>query len=161
MTMFQPKGRKPGVYLSIPNDDYHADPAISSTGIKQLLRSPAEYWWNSPLNIHRESEPETPAKKFGQAYHTMILEPQKFHYEVLKGQKSTTKAGCLGEEEYERIVDMAESINRVPEHAQLFKNGYPEVSVFWRDEETGLMCKVRFDYMRLKWITDLNRRPFV
>jgi hypothetical protein len=51
---------------------------------------------------------------------------------------------------------MHERIQKVPEHAHLFKNGFAEVSVFWRDEETGLMLKCRFDYMRLKWITDLK-----
>jgi hypothetical protein len=152
----QPNGIKPGVYLYLSNKDYHGDPAIGSSGCKDLIYSPLEYWWNSPLNPGREDDTSTPTQRFGTAYHYKILEPHKFTYEVKKGVKTSTVGNTLGEGDHKTILAMHRRIEKVPEHAQLFKNGFPEVSVFWRDEETGLMCKVRFDYMRLKWITDLK-----
>ena len=29
------------------SDEYHADPSLGSTDLKRLLRSPADYWWES------------------------------------------------------------------------------------------------------------------
>lgn len=156
MTHTQPAGLKPGVYLGLSNEAYHADPALGSTGCKRLIPSPLDYWWNSPLNPTPDEElGTTPAKKFGSAYHTYVLEPSLFKYDIVDG-KTTTKEGCLTRGEHKKILAMDSRIQKVPEHAQLFKNGFAEVSVFWRDEETGLMCKCRFNYMRLKWITDLK-----
>jgi PDDEXK-like domain of unknown function (DUF3799) len=152
----QPSGIAPGIYLGISNDDYHADPAIGSTGCKRLIQSPLEYWWNSPLNPDQEQSETTPAMRLGHAYHYKILEPHKFTYEVKKGVKTSTVGNTLGEGDYKRLSAMYDRVQKVPEHAHLFKNGFAEVSVFWRDAETGLMCKCRFDYMRLRWITDLK-----
>src|ERR1700691_112364 len=152
----QPTGFAPGIYLGISNDDYHADPAIGSTGCKRLIQSPLDYWWNSSLNPDREEQEVTAAMRLGTAYHYKVLEPHKFTYEVKKGVKTSTVGNTLGEGDYKRLIAMYDRLQKVPEHAQLFKNGFAEVSIFWRDEQTGLMCKCRFDYMRLKWITDLK-----
>jgi hypothetical protein len=43
--------RPDGIYLNLPEDDYHADPALSASGIKKLLQSPADYW------VHQRSQP--------------------------------------------------------------------------------------------------------
>ena len=149
-------GFAPGVYLGIPNDTYHADVAVSSTGIKRLLKSTYKYWWYTPMNPKRPEDEETKATKFGHAYHTLILEPEKFDYKILYGQKGTSKEGCLGEEEYNDLLAMKAQIESVPEHAYAVKNGYPEVSVFWVDEETGVMCRCRFDYWKPGYVTDLK-----
>ena len=136
----------PGVYLNLPITEYHNDPALSSTGVKLLIEDAALYWHNSALNPKREASEETPAMKFGTAYHTYILEPQRFDYAIKPGVKSTTAAGMLGEGEYNAIITMGEAIRRNPMHNALLSNGLPEVSIFWRDEETGIMCRCRVDY---------------
>lgn len=38
--------------------------------------------------------------------------------------------------------------------SQIFSNGYPEVSIFWRDEATSLMCKCRHDYLNVRYSAD-------
>lgn len=151
-------GYAPGVYLGIPNETYHADVAVSSTGIKRLLKSTYKYWWYTPMNPKRPEDDETKATKFGRAYHTMMLEPEKMltEYKILYGQHGTTKEGCLGEGEYNELLMMREQLESVPEHAMAIRNGYPEVSVFWIDEETGVRCRCRYDYWKPRYVTDLK-----
>jgi hypothetical protein len=48
--------RPDGIYLNLPEDDYHADPALSASGIKKLLQSPADYWFTSVHNPDREDK---------------------------------------------------------------------------------------------------------
>jgi hypothetical protein len=146
---------KPGVYLNISNEDYHADTAIGSSQIKKMLKSPLSFWWSSWMNTTRESFPPTPAMKFGTAYHTYMLEMSKFKYDVV-ATKTTSKEGCIGMAEFTALVCMKNMIDRNPYHAQLLKGGYPEVSVFWVDEQTNLPCKCRFDYWKPHWVTDLK-----
>jgi hypothetical protein len=43
-----------------------------------------------------------------------------------------------------------------PELSKAFSGGYPQVSIFWRCAETGVPCKARLDYLRLKVIVDLK-----
>ncbi|GAA2867104.1 hypothetical protein GGQ99_001336 [Aminobacter niigataensis] len=70
----------PGVYAGVPIDTYHREPelfgggfSISSSGLRTLLRRPAEYWWTSPYNPNAE-EPETKqALDFGKAAHMLLL----------------------------------------------------------------------------------------
>lgn len=152
----QPEGRAPGIYFGLSNEEYHADPAISSSGIKKLLKSPLEYWHESPLNPSREKQAATPSMKFGTAYHTLVLEPEKFDYEVIPNTKTTSKEGCLAEAEYAQLNAMKAQLQSIDKHRFLFMNGYAEVSIFWRDETTGLMCKCRYDYWKPGYITDLK-----
>lgn len=67
------KIHKPGVYYDMPREEYHADYSLSSSGIRNLLVSPLDYWVNSPLNPDYEEE-KTDAKDFGTAFHSRILE---------------------------------------------------------------------------------------
>jgi len=115
LTNRQPTGFAPGIYLGISNDDYHADPAIGSTGCKRLIHSPLEYWWNSPLNHDREETETTLAMRLGHAYHYKILEPHKFTYEVKKGVKTSTVGNMLGEGDYRRLMAMYDRVQKVPE----------------------------------------------
>lgn len=145
-----------GVYLGISNEAYHADPAIGSTSIKKLIKSPLEYWWYSWMNPAKPENKTSAAMKLGTAYHTLMLEPEKFKYEIIAGTKTTTKEGCLAEAEYEQLKTMQKTLLAKPYHAALLNGGYAEVSVFWTDEATGLPCKCRFDYWKPHWVTDLK-----
>ncbi len=57
------------------NDEYHGDKKfISSTGMKKMKKSPAHF----KEEIMKHSD----ALDFGTAYHTYILEPEKFNHEI-------------------------------------------------------------------------------
>lgn len=154
--MTQPKGLPPGVYVGLSMEAYHADPAIGSSGIKDLIENPLQYFENSPLNPRREEQKKSAAKEFGTAYHTLVLEPEKFAgaYKVKTGVDKTTVDGMIGEGDYNRALRMLEGI--APRHRRLLTEGIAEVSVFYRDERTGLMCKIRMDRFHPHWIADLK-----
>lgn len=65
--------RAPGIYLGLSEEEYHADPSFSASGIKNITVSPLDYWVNSHMNPDREDK-DTPAKLLGKAYHKLVLE---------------------------------------------------------------------------------------
>ena len=55
-----------------------------------------------------------------------------------------------------RIEIAAAMIERHSDLSKCFRGGAPEVTVLWTDEETGVKCKVRFDYIKSKAAIDLK-----
>jgi hypothetical protein len=164
----------PGLYYGESEATYHADRdgILSTSAIKQLLRTPAHYkaWSTAPLDLS-----ETPAQAFGKAFHCALLEPERFEriYATLpenaprdlrylrdaKTIKPDTQAAIdfwdawygagkrsLSAEDTTRILGMVASVQSHPWASRLIRGGKAEVSMRWRDEETGLPCKARADY---------------
>lgn len=149
----------------ISNADYHAHPAISKTGLDKISDSPAHYKY-----YKENGTEETAALVFGRAFHTMVLEPEKAADEVivLPDEWLTKKeCGISIEEQKEAFrfkhqhkailtadqMDAAKGMLAAIEgHAAarfiLRKSkGTAEPSLFWQDEETGMDCRARFDWM--------------
>lgn len=54
-------------------------------------------------------------------------------------------------------IEMAAAmVLRDPNMKDIFTKGYPEVSLFFRCQHTGIPCKARFDYLRADEIIDLK-----
>lgn len=192
-----------GIYFDMPEEEYHALPCLSASGIKDLLISPLQYW-SRHLDPDREEQKETTARIVGKAYHKMVLEgAEAFHaaYAVqpeadefpdalMNGNE--IKAHCKALELpasgtidemiarirtvdqntviYPEIVkafkDDAEGktildrktwieierskyiLDRMPSVSQAFTGGRPEVTMIWRDNESGALMKCRMDYLR-------------
>ena len=49
-------------------------------------------------------------------------------------------------DQYETAMRQAESVRRLPEVAELLSSGMPELSAFWEDRDTGVLCKCRPDW---------------
>lgn len=60
----------------------------------------------------------------------------------------------IKQDDFCKIKDMSEYLGQLPIVNKIFTNGNAEVSVFWEDEETGLMCKCRPDYLTKSYIAD-------
>lgn len=150
------EGLAPGVYIGLPMEEYHRDTAVGSSGIKMLIENPYRYWYWSARNPAGPVHPDTKATKFGTAYHTLFLEPQRFKYDIKFGVKETITPGTLGEGEYKRLMAMQARVFGSPKRTGLFTGGICEVSVFWRDPLIGMMCKCRFDLFAPGWIVDLK-----
>jgi len=151
----------PGIYLGLTNEEYHADSAVGSSSIKVLIERPYRYWYErnkppAPILRKKTSSKDTVAKKFGTAYHTLILEPHLFDYKIKFGVDQSSIPGTLGEGEWLRMQAMQKRLFSKPRRAQLLMEGFSEVSFFWRDEATGIMCKVRFDKFAPAWTLDLK-----
>ncbi len=68
-----------GVFFGMAEDHYHAVPALSASGVKNLRMSPLDFYMRAPwLNAHYEADNDEPedsfAKVLGRAYHKRILE---------------------------------------------------------------------------------------
>lgn len=149
------KGELVGVF-EISNDDYHNAPGISKSGLDDVELSPAIFRYN------RENPPAaTDEMELGSALHTAILEPSEFNkrYAVAplevnrRGTKlweafEQTHAGktIIKHETGEKIKAMAVSVWGHSRAKHLI-SGHKELSFFWKDPDTGLVCKCRVDFL--------------
>lgn len=156
----------PQLIEGLPNADYHAHPAISKSGLDRLAKSPAHYKW-----YKENGTEETPALVFGRAFHTMILEPEKGADEIVVLPDSwLTKKECgisiedqkedfrhkhqhkaiLTADQMEMALAMEKAVNDHAAARFLLRKspGKAESSLFWKDEDTGMDCRARFDWLR-------------
>ena len=66
-----------GLVAGLSNDAHHADPAIGSSGLKLLKRSPLHYWAQY-LDPTRDRPDPTAAMKLGTAFHCALFEPLEY-----------------------------------------------------------------------------------
>lgn len=149
----------PGIYDGMPIEQYHAMRALSSSGIKKLLRSPAHYL----LDRTKTSEP-TESMRFGTAVHTLLLEPERageiiempdFNARTKDGRAERdmwieAHAGyqSFNAETLARIRAAVAAVRAHPGASMLLSDGVAERSVLWRDEREGIECRARFDWHR-------------
>lgn len=166
-----------GIYNNLSNDEYHADPAISRTGMMMFDQSPYKYWANY-LNPSRPSKEMTPAMTFGKAFHEFILEPEEFkkhfapeppkvllknvgreQYEAYKkhcAELEATNKIILSDDEYLTLLKMRDALMNNSAAKELIEGAVYESSYFWKDEHSGLMLKARPDILHENMIVDLK-----
>lgn len=147
-----------GIYFNLPEEAYHADPALGSSGVRDIIVSPLKYWIKSPYNPDREDE-ETSATNLGDYVHDRLLHAEKKFAIKPDGMSFTTKEGKAWRDEQRgagmtiipyadhkaaMMIFAALDQAKVREH---FRDGEPEVSFFWT-EPNGFRCKIRIDYLR-------------
>ena len=152
-----------GIYFGLPEAEYHADPALSSSGIRNLLVSPLDYWMNSTMNPEYVDE-KTDAMVIGTALHRRILEPARFramyaavptkdeYPDALDGAEAL-RARCaeLGLKRSGTISDMCERILEVDPRAEL----WPVIRAEMMEKAQGrimLRPSVAADIERAAWI---------
>jgi len=162
---------KPGIY-DFSNENYHASTGISCSGLKLIKKSPLHYWHHY-LNPNKPVEKDNKNLIIGSALHTLVLEPKLFNdrfitvpkidkrtlkgkeewkiYENAKGRRS-----ILLEEDFEKIYNMASSIQKAPTIDKLIKGAQYEKSLYWRDEETKALTKARPDILHSSLVCDIK-----
>lgn len=151
---------EPGIHYAVPYAEYAAWKALSRTNLVDLARSPAYFCWRRA----NEVEPTAPMD-LGVAIHTAVLEPERFdqEYAILAEEVDRrTKDGRATWEAFERAnrgrkllrsrdglacVSIATALRGGSAAATLIQAGRHEVSLLWRDEGTGLLCKARADVL--------------
>lgn len=151
----------PGVIHGMDIRDYHAiTDAISKTGLDRINRSPA-YYYATTLDPNRPPEKERAGQLEGNLAHCAILEPDEFdkRYAVGPDVSRATKAwkefeaplpaGVTGIKPDQRDTAMRqrEQVLLLPDVAEALATGWPEVSAFWTDPETGVQCRCRPDWV--------------
>lgn len=135
---------------------------ISASGLKQLSRAPI-YYWDKYLNPNREERTETDALRVGKAVHCAALEPKKFSERYIclpedinlrtnAGKATRDEAIASGKiplkfEEYNRVAMIAATMQTHESWPAWFTGGHAEYLITWVDEETGVKCKMRADYL--------------
>lgn len=153
---------EPGVY-TMGAEVYHADPcptpSLSSSGARKLLKQcPARYWYD------RQNPPE-PSDAFvlGSAAHEWLLEGETWpmrHVVLPEDHDNRTKDGRARVEsikgagkrpvtadQWAAIREMKATLDAHPFAGAAFRNGRPELSLFWRDERFGIWCRARPDWL--------------
>lgn len=155
--------------------EYLDHPALSASGMKHLLDSPARFQWE------RQNPTDTPTLLLGRLIHALAFDQP--HTYVVKDWDGRTKEGKARAAEVtelglEFVSDddwtVAEGIAKALKanefaHAALYSKGARhEVSAFWTDNETGIELKARFDTLHsdgdigdLKSTINANPRRFI
>ena len=139
----------PGIYDCYTNSEYHAHEAVSKSGLDLIHKSPAHY--------KAARHEDTPALRFGTAFHCAVLENDRFNatYTVIEGDRRTKAvkdsikdaeaAGkiILTADDFNAIMSMAQAVFKNPICAALLRGSLKENSVF--SELDGVRVKCRPD----------------
>jgi hypothetical protein len=150
---------EPGFYRQ-SNNDYHAGPGISKSGLARILRSPLHF---------KTPRKETAALVIGDSFHVATLEPERFEkeYAVLpancspgsgKGMKERKETflydaeqkgqTILSQADYDTSRAMAAAVHSNQYAIDLLSNGESELSGYWYDPENpDILCKLRMDWI--------------
>lgn len=150
---------KPGLYLDLPSEQYHAIQAMSAGGLKRMQQSPAHFY-GMQLDPNRPAPGEpSPALVNGNLVHCALFEPDVVDQRYVvrpEGMSFSTKEGKAWRDAQTRIIvdapQMAAArmqsarLRALPELGDLLADGVGESSAFWIDEATGELCKCRPDW---------------
>ncbi len=153
---------EPGIRARMSLREYHADPvaggSLSSTGARRILPpgTPARFDYD---RLHGRIA--TPEMEFGTALHSelfggdpevvMLDEQNRRKKDTQEKEQANRASGVITllKHEYLRMKAMADIVRRHPEAGPLFAvdDAMVEHSLFWRDEEHGVMLRARPDSM--------------
>ena len=75
---------------------------------------------------------------------------------VAKAERMAAGREMIRPDDDRRIRIAARMIRQDPELVKAFTGGWAEVTLIWRDERQGVLCKARVDYLKLKAVIDLK-----
>jgi hypothetical protein len=164
---------KPHWKENLSNEEYHADKsAVGSSTLRKVLKSPLSF--HADFYGQKKEEPNE-AMRFGNLVHAAVLEGPMFLEKMVvapkfvgltKDGRESTQSGeakkkkaewysameaenriIVTEEEQEKIVGIINSINSHEGALKLLANGAREVSGYFSDPETGIVNKIRPDFV--------------
>lgn len=146
---------------------YFSRDALSNSGIKEILKSPAHFkhWTENPKE-------DSSAFRVGRAFHMMVLEPHRMESELAIFREMKTfnsKAGeaflamhpnhnCVTLDEYNQAWNMASSLGRHETITNLLRGCRKEVEIYdqIRTEHGLIDRKVMLDAVNDKSVFDLK-----
>lgn len=157
-----------GLFEGISNSDYHLSPGISSTPLKDADKALILYYERMQGRVPWE---ETEAMRLGTATHALTLEALDFGKQIAVSKKFGRKKDdqeekaefyaenkgmtIIDTDQYEHCRRMRDSLMNLPEIADIFETGKPELSGYYIDKGeynngTGMLCRYRPDW-RANW----------
>lgn len=149
--------------------EYNKADGIRRSDLWKMEDSPEKFRWFLDHPVE-----QTPAMAFGSACHKMILEPDDFssEYAVAPTVDRRTNEGkktwaaflaenegktCVTADNVQTMQEMKEALERCPLAKKLIRGkGETESAFFWKDPDTGEMCKIKTDRL-----VKYNRRWYV
>lgn len=148
----------------ITNEAYRASDGLSHSEAK-LLRN------RTPYHVHmlRTHAGEAPPRKaspqmlLGTATHCLVLEPSTFEtryctdldenrnskaYREFARECASAGLSPISDDDRERVFGMRDSLLRNPQIADSLSEGRAEVSAWFTDPASGVLCKCRPDFVR-------------
>jgi exodeoxyribonuclease VIII len=145
----------PTTIANVPNDEYHAMPGISKSGLWDLWdKTPAHYRYGE------RSEKTERHLLLGQAIHCGILEPDQYEarYRVGPAARKNAKAWTdvveanaadgfetLDPTEDKTVRSIRDNAHRNSTARALLNGAVFEQTGLWEDDETGVLCRCRPD----------------
>ncbi|EBG2394982.1 exonuclease VIII [Salmonella enterica subsp. enterica] len=177
-----PDDIQPGIYYDIPNEAYHAGPGVSKSQLDDIAVCPAFYQWRKSAPVDTE---KTKALDMGTALHCRLLEPDEFKKRFIIAPEFNRRT-TAGKEEEKAFLESCENSGKtvmtseegrklelmygsVMAHpgcrALLEAEGKTESSIYWKDTETGELCRIRPDkfltnsplILDVKKVADMSR----
>lgn len=167
------------IIANYPEDKYHASDGISSTAMKNMLKSPAHY---KAYLDERHKFKGSARMDVGSYIHCAVLQPEllteKFIFEP-NGLRSNEGRPTRDHKEWEKSVGnkiilkqintfrgnyqdwqvanlCAASIMSNKTAMSFINRGNKELSVWWNDPVTDLLCKARGDVVGDRFIADIK-----
>lgn len=153
-----------GIHYGIPEKEYFAHSALSSTELRWLLDSPSRFRYNKD----HPREGSTAAFDLGSATHTLVLgtgwdvEELDFpDYRSKDARAARDEAYAAGKipmlvKDLQTAYDMRDAVLNHPIAGALFTGGNPEVTCIATDPATGVQTRCRFDYLKPGVAVDLK-----
>ena len=162
-------------------DFYHAQPAPSSSRLSKY------HEYAGAKARYLEINPTEPSEEIliGQGVHDLVLQPELAQHSIaiapdvnlrtkagreIKKQFDEDNAGkiILTEENFERALAAASAVSRHPLAEKHLTDIIAEHSIFWKEKETGELCRVRPDALQvgsttavdLKTTSDCSEKAF-
>ena len=148
----------PGIYPNLDIEDYHRSEGISKTGLCLVDEAPAVFRY---ARDHREDDAASASKslRIGKALHAAMegtfaslyaIGPEVARNTKIWKEFEAAHVGliCIKPDEAEPILAMKASIDTYgPAKALLAQPGQFEVSYYWNDDNSQLLCKCRPDWI--------------
>jgi exodeoxyribonuclease VIII len=148
---------EPGIYRNLDMADYHNGFGISKSGLDALDEAPIIYHERYHLGLVKK---ETPAMRRGKAFHALRDGTFPLIYAIGPEVKSRSEKPwkefvaanpdkiCLKPSEADTLTGMSAAIGEHDEISEIMgRPGEREVSFYWLDYLTGVLCKCRPDFI--------------
>lgn len=151
----------PALVAGMPNAVYQRQRAVSQSHLKAFRKSPFHYFarHEQPVPAIFDEDTSTEAMFGGELMHCMTLEPDEFDRRYLVGPSVSSKRVkawsdfvaahpdrvVITPRQFEVAQAQAASVRRLDPVAEILTGGRSEISAFWTDPATGILCRCRPD----------------
>ena len=145
---------KEGIYFNMTDEEYHSLPCLNRSTMEEVVIGDEQAAYSSYLNPDKPVNNPTPAMELGTAIHSAVLEPDDFGHLYIKKpevEDYQDKIIFKGNDDFKAFLkNVGEKVSGTK--AELIQR----ISPYIGDEETGILCKCRLDYVRPEAIGELK-----